>query len=313
MIGVILVAPFLIPIPALHDTVDPVALADADSEFVDIDGLSVHFKAAGAGEPAFLLLHGFGASVFSWRDVLPEFAQWGRVIAYDRPAFGLTERPTTWTGANPYSAAYQTALVLGLLDALGQRQVILVAHSAGARVAVDVALTQPQRVMGLILVDPAISVSHSTWRWLLPLLHTPQLDRLGPLLVRSIARTGDAGIRRAWHDQAKLTSEVFAGYRKPLRADNWDVALWEFTRADRAPLAVAQLQQIARIPTLLITGDDDRIVPAAQTIALAGVIGSSELRVLPQCGHLPHEECPGRFMAVVEAFLSAHALLTPQR
>ena len=83
----------LVPSTELPATVPPLELADPDSRFIDVRGLNLHYKKSGSGEPTFLLLHGFGASVFTWRDVMAQIATRGTVLAYDRPAFGLTERP----------------------------------------------------------------------------------------------------------------------------------------------------------------------------------------------------------------------------
>ncbi len=88
-----LIVPFLIRIPILKDVVSPEQLADADSKFIQVNGLNVHYKIYGQGEPVIVLLHGFGASLFSWREVTGPLSKLGAVIAYDRPAFGLTERP----------------------------------------------------------------------------------------------------------------------------------------------------------------------------------------------------------------------------
>jgi pimeloyl-ACP methyl ester carboxylesterase len=303
LVAVLSIGPLLVPVPPLRNTADPASLADPDSRFVAIDGLRVHYKEKGDGTPAFLLLHGFGASVFTWREVFGDFGRLGRTVAYDRPAFGLTERPTHWAGENPYADAAQTALAVTLLDSLGIDAAVFVANSAGARIAVDVALHHPERVTALILVDPAISSGAGPLRWLRPLLRAPQFERVGPLLVRSMADYGDEGIRRAWHDPALITPAVYAGYRKPLGATDWDVALWEFTRADRESIDDVQFNALADIPTLLITGDDDRIVPTQRTIELAGRIPGSTLNILPQCGHLPHEECPAAFLSAVTGFV----------
>lgn len=102
---ILLVGPLLIPVPPLEGTVPPEQLADPDSRFVEINGLQVHYKIAGQGQPTLVLLHGFGASVFSWREVTEPLSEIGTVIAFDRPAFGLTERPLPgeWPGENLYS------------------------------------------------------------------------------------------------------------------------------------------------------------------------------------------------------------------
>ena len=105
VVAILLIAPLLYPVPPLTGTVDESELADPESKFVEINGLSVHYKEMGHGEPVFILLHGFGASEYSWREVMEPLSKFGRVIVYDRPAFGLTDRPMSgeWTGANPYS------------------------------------------------------------------------------------------------------------------------------------------------------------------------------------------------------------------
>jgi len=297
----VLVGPLLVDVPPLTDTVDPVTLADADSRFVEVNGVHVHYKEAGRGEPAFVLLHGFGASVFSWREVMSDFSSIGRTVAYDRPAFGLTERPLQWTGANPYGDGAQVAMAIGLLDALQIDRAVWVANSAGARVSIGVALQHPERVIAMVLVDPALAVPG---RWLQPLLHTPQLEHLGPREVRSIAVRGDAAIRRAWHDPTLITPEVYAGYHKPLQAHDWDKALWEYATADRDTTLEKKLAQLASIPTLVVTGADDRIVPTRMTVDLARRIAGDRLSVLPDCGHVPQEECPEPFMHAVREFLA---------
>ena len=299
--------PFLISVPPLTNTVDPTTLADSDSRFADVEQLHVHYKETGRAAPAFLLLHGFGASVFTWREVMDDFGEMGRTVAYDRPAFGLTQRPVTWTNTNPYGDAAQVSIAMGLLDSLQIERAVWVANSAGARVAVDAALQFPERVIALVLVDPAIGSASS---WLRPLLHTPQLEHVGPRLVRSIADRGDDTIRRAWHDPNLVSPAVIAGYRKPLQARDWDKALWEFTSADRDAGIEQRIGQLA-MPTLVITGDDDRIVATQHTIDLAGRIPGSRLVVLPNCGHVPQEECPGPFMDAVRAFLKDVAPTAP--
>jgi pimeloyl-ACP methyl ester carboxylesterase len=179
----LLVGPFLVPVPNLEGLVSARSLADADSRFIEVNGLEVHYKQAGQGEPYIILLHGFGASQFSWREVMAPLAEVGTVIAYDRPAFGLTERPMAgdWQGESPYSTQSQVNLLFGLMDQLGFQKAILVGNSAGGTIATLATLQQPQRVQALVMVDAAIYGGGGSPAWARPLLHTPQLNRLGPL------------------------------------------------------------------------------------------------------------------------------------
>jgi pimeloyl-ACP methyl ester carboxylesterase len=302
---VLMVGPFLVPIPPPENTVPVETLADPDSRFVDVNGLTVHYKQYGQGEPALILLHGFGASTFSWREVAEPLGQFGTVIAFDRPAFGLTERPLpdAWqAGVNPYSPEAQVDLLFGLMDRLEIEQAILVGNSAGGTVSMNAALYRPERVTALVLVDPAVYAGGGSPPWVRPLLSLPQMDRVGPLLVRSISVRGMDMLDSAWHDTSLITDEIIEGYRRPLRAENWDAALWYLTRSSRASGLSERLNEL-EIPVLMVTGDNDRIVPTADSIRLAGEIAGAELVVFPRCGHVPQEECPQAFLDVLIPFI----------
>ena len=302
----VLIGPFLIPISPLQDTVPPRQLADPDSQFVEMTGLQVHVKAAGQGDPTLVLLHGFAASLFSWHQVLEPLSGAGSVVAFDRAAFGLTSRPLPgeWSGANPYSAQSQVNMTIGLMDLRGVNQAVLVGHSAGGTIAALTALQHPERVQALVLVDPAIyRGARGTPAWLCSLLRTPQLRRLGPLVVRRLPSQGTRMIALAWHDPAKATPEVLAGYTKPLRAENWDRALWEFTLATGSFDLPARLAEIT-VPVLVVTGDDDRVIPTEQSVRLASELPNARLVVVPECGHIPQEEQPEAFVQATLSFVS---------
>ncbi len=187
---ILLLGPFLVPIPPLEDTFPAKSLADPDSRFTDINDLSVHYKMVGQGEPVFILLHGFAASVYSWREVMQPLADIGTVIAFDRPAFGLTERPLEWDGENPYGPEFQVELVIGLMDQLNINQAILVGNSAGGAIATLTTLNYPQRVEALILVDAAIYNGGGAPSWASWLIQTPQMQHVGPLIARRIKDSG---------------------------------------------------------------------------------------------------------------------------
>lgn len=301
----VLIVPLLIPVPPLTDTVPAETLADPDSLFIEVNNIKIHYKQTGSGETTFILLHGFGASLFSWHAVMPELANYGTVIAFDRPAFGLTERPIAWgEGGNPYSPEAQVELVISLMDALNIEQAILVGNSAGGKVAFETALAYPQRVQAIVAVDAAVYGGGGAPPFVRPLLKTPQMRHLGPLIARQIEKNGDDFIRTAWHDPAKITAETWEGYHKPLRAENWDRALWELTIASQESELAEQLDQLT-LPVLVITGDDDRIVPTEQSLRLAEELPNATLNVITESGHLPHEEQPEDFMQAVIKFLLA--------
>jgi len=304
VLALILIGPFLIPIPPLEDVAPVQELADPDSQFVQIDGIDFHYKTRGEEGPAVVLLHGFGASLYSWREVMPALGRDYRVFAYDRLAFGLTERPAAWTGENPYTRSASVSRLEELIRVWEADPVILIGNSAGGAVAMEFALAHPEQVGALILVSPAVGSGGGPLAGLDWLIDTPQLQRLGPLLVRRIAETGPDTIDQAWHDPASQPGDTLPLYTKPLRAENWDLALWYFSTTGEASDLPDRLGDFD-LPILVITGDDDRIVPTGSTIEVAGRLPGAELIVLPACGHVPQEECPQAFMDAVTNFLES--------
>ncbi|XP_010278940.1 PREDICTED: uncharacterized protein LOC104612964 isoform X2 [Nelumbo nucifera] len=168
------------------ELLDPMVLADRDSFFCEFKGVHIHHKICEENDQTehslhshadsqltyqtkkigmpIILLHGFGASVFSWERAMKPLAQvtGGKVLAFDRPAFGLTSR-VNYSGAsddskplNPYSLAFSVLATLSFIDILAAEKAILIGHSAGSLVAVDTYFEAPERVAALILVAPAI-------------------------------------------------------------------------------------------------------------------------------------------------------------
>ncbi len=305
-----LIVPFLIPFQT-SGTVTNREAAGPGAAFVAVSGLEVHVETADytgddVDPPLIVLLHGFGASTFSWREVLEPLSAAGDVIAYDRPGFGFTERPTEWVGENPYGIPGNLALLDALLtDLAPDREVIVVGHSAGGLIAAEYARLNPDTVDQLVLVAPAVYTTGGLPGWLAPIVGLPQIQRLGPILVQGIATSGEQLLEQSFVDQAVLTDEVREGYRLPLTIVGWEEGLWRFTTAPRDNGLVANLDGITQ-PTLLITGDADTVVPTADTERLATELPGAKLVIIPRSGHLPHEEAPELFVdAVVEWLGSA--------
>jgi pimeloyl-ACP methyl ester carboxylesterase len=302
------IVPLIIPIPPLI-TSPPVALADQDSLFTNVDGIKVHFKKQGKEGPAIILLHGFGASVFSWREVMDPLAEIGTVYAYDRPGFGLTERPIEgeWQGLNPYSQEGQVKMLADFMDSQGIENAILVGNSVGGTIATAFSLKYPDRVQALVEVDAAIypSGEGKIPGWAGFLLNTPQAERIGPWFMRQIRNWGPDLIKTAWHDPKQIPEGVISGYQVPLMVDRWDRGLFEILRARGAVNLSSQLKGI-QVPVLVITGDDDRIVPTDLSVKLASEIPNAELKFLPNCGHVPQEECPLAFLDSIIPFINQY-------
>ena len=140
-------------------SVSPYDLADPDSRFTEWNGLDIHYKVEGDSDKVMLLFHGFGSSTFTWQFIKDAFVSDFTLIAYDRPAFGLTERiiSVNEAGYNYYNFYNQSLIAYELLRAIDvkPKELILMGHSAGTPIAIDYYLNHPAYVKGLILISPA--------------------------------------------------------------------------------------------------------------------------------------------------------------
>jgi pimeloyl-ACP methyl ester carboxylesterase len=305
-----LIVPFLIPIET-SGTKTYQEAGGSGASFAKAQGIDVYTDVTEFdcqqdsdcdNPPVFMLLHGFGANTFSYRFVTEPLSAYGEVIAYDRPGFGFTQRPSSWEGENPYGSAGNDLILDELIaEYASTREVFLVGHSAGGTQAAQYVVDNPGAVSGLILISPAILTtggSPSGFNWIFSI---PQLDHLGPLLVSSIASSGMDLLDRSWFDKSKITDEIKAGYRAPLEIIGWEEGFWEFNRAPRSFDVKDRLSEI-KIPTLLITGDTDVVVATADTEALATMIEGSSLVVIPKSGHLAQEETPVETMKAIDDY-----------
>ena len=312
VLALILVVPFLIPVQT-SGTATYKEVAGEGATFASAQGIEIYYEKTDfvcqegkdcSNPPVIFLMHGFGANTFSFREVTEPLSRLGDVIAYDRPGFGLSERPTSWEGENPYGSIGQDLILDQLITEFGSgRDVILVGHSAGGTLAAQYVVENKDAIQGLILISPAILSTGGSPSWLNWVFSIPQLDHLGPLLVSSIASSGMDLLNESWYNKDRITEEVKAGYREPLSVIGWEEGFWEFNRAPRAFDVKDRLDEIT-VPTLLITGDTDTVVATADTEALASMIKDSVLFVIPQSGHLAQEETPADTMKAIQVVWS---------
>ncbi len=306
--ALVLVGPFLVPVETTGTLTKEEAAAElwhGESKFVEVLDHEVHYVEAGdpSSDRLIILAHGFGASAFSYRDVLQPLGEYGHVIAYDRAAFGFTERPTNWEGVNPYSAQGQLQVIDQLIQKFGVgKDVYLVGHSAGGALAAGYALEHQEKLKGLVLYAAAVYGSGGTPDWLSWIYDIPQLNHLGPLAVSSIASSGLEILDRSYNDPTQITQETLSGYTAPLKIKGWERAFWEFNKAPRS-LGIADRIGEIQLRTLVITGDNDQIVPTENSVRLAAELPNSELVTIPETGHLPNEEKPTEFAAAIIRYI----------
>jgi pimeloyl-ACP methyl ester carboxylesterase len=304
--ALVLGGPLLVSAPSTSSLSSPRELADPDSRFATFAGLEVHHKVAGdAQDPTVVLHHHFYGNVFTWRHVLAGLEDDHHVAAFDRPGFGLTERPPRerWGDDHPYTRRTSARITVDLLDHLGAADAVLVGSSAGGTTALETYALAPERVRAMVLVSPAITGDVGPPAALRPLLRSPQARRLGPRLVERFAGevTLDR-IARSWHDPARATDDDLDAYTRPLRVERWQHGFVDLFGAEPPPDLTGLLRRVD-VPTLVVSGASDRVISATWNRRTAAAIPGARFEVLPDCGHTPQEECPEAFLEVLRGFL----------
>lgn len=273
--------------------------AGAPGAFVDVDGVRVHYVEAGKGDPV-LLVHGWNGCTFSFRYTIPELARRHRVVALDLLGFGYSARPAR----GDYSVSAQVRLVAGLMDRLGIRRAVVVGHSMGGGVAMHLALSHPDRVERLVLVDSA-SVEEFRRGLRSGRILRHMLFLFTPLLLQP-ARMRRAAYRVAVHDPAMVTPDVVEGYTRPQRIQGHLRALSQQMR-DRGKEPQIDPGGITQ-PTLVLWGEHDRVIPPATGHGLAQRIPGARFELVRGAGHLPLEEQSETCNRLLLEFLSASPL-----
>jgi len=299
--------------------------AEDESESVGDGGAESGFFPPDA---AVVFVHGFGAGAFSWRKIAPSLATTlgVRVICLDRPGFGLSARPKRGEFSetdSPYDVLEQARIVIELCAFLGVERVLFVGHADGCLVAMRAATEAeemtpleekslekksgsnvPVRVAGLALLGADARLDAAVPAPVRLLLNT----KLGEKMLRPLLRTemGEVANRRAWFDRSKLNGETLRLYQLPLCIEGWDAALMEAARTrqkmTQRDISIA-LEALKDTPTLMVTGADDVVAPPTRAIAVAAELRRCALKILPRCGHLPHEESPRALLEALRPFV----------
>ena len=250
-----------------------------------------------------VLLHGFGATTFSWRTVIGPLATLGHVLAYDRPGFGFTPLVERTTGLDPYSLAGQVALLNKVIETEARgRDVILIGHSAGGLLAAEYALKHPGTLKGLVLESPAIWRKSPVPASLPALLRKPTLEDFAGKLSGSFEKAGMKILTESFFDKRNLTQFIVDGYKAPMQQTSWRTSLWRFMTADQSNSVRENLDGFSS-PVFVVTGDHDTIIKVEDTFKVTERIPGHSIYVVPNAGHLAHEERPDDFIRVVTKFI----------
>src|SRR5919206_5271263 len=278
-----------------------------EKQEVEIDGLPIRYLAAGEGPPL-MLLHGAGDNALDWRWVMPTLAASHRVYAPDLPGSPDSARP-----AADYSPPFFERFVAAFVDALDIGRATFVGNSLGGLIALQLALSEPERAGALVLVDSA-----GLGRAVNPAFTSVNVPGLGEAAL-PFWRTPVGAYQRAWGRTALLFADPPRSAPREWLVEQCRLALspgyleahLTVLRALVDPggqrgVLVDQLP-LLKMPTLVVWGARDRVFPQSQAKEAVAHLPEGSLSLVPDCGHMPHVECPDSFLAALGGFISEQA------
>jgi pimeloyl-ACP methyl ester carboxylesterase len=276
---------------------------DFELKHVMIHGHDVGYRMEGDG-PAILLIHGIAGSSTAWRDVMPALALNYTVIAPDLIGHGQSAKPV-----GDYSLGAYASGLRDLFRVLGVSRATIVGQSFGGGVAMQLAYQHPECCERLVLVDSGGLGREVSW--LLRFMTLPATEYLMPVLFPSMVRERGNDVSRMLHKRGirmARIGEMWRSYASLTESTNRQ----SFIRTLRSVIdpggqtvsALDRLYLAEDIPTLIVWGDCDTIIPVSHAYSAHEAIPGSRLEIIKGSGHFPHVEAPERFLNVLTDFLN---------
>jgi pimeloyl-ACP methyl ester carboxylesterase len=257
----------------------------------------------GEGDPI-LCLHGLGASIFTWRHFIIPFSQNNKLILVDYKGSGKSPKPFD----RHYSIEDKANDIYNLIIAENLTNLTLVGNSLGGGVALLLAIRLAQedtnRLSKLILIDSAGDKKHVPYH--LKLIRSI----FGALILYLIPSKLAASmtLRMCYYESKKITSEQIEAYSAPFANPGARYALLQTAKQcipSNIDGIIAKLPTLT-VPTLIVWGRQDQVIPFKVGQLLHQLIPNSNLEVIEECGHVPHEEKPAETVALISRFLATN-------
>jgi pimeloyl-ACP methyl ester carboxylesterase len=276
--------------------------AQQPSQFLNIAGMTIHLRDEGpkTDEEPIVLIHGTSASLHTWNGWADALKENRRVIRFDLPGFGLTGPDPQ----NNYTIEHYADVVAAVLDELNVKKCVLAGNSLGGYVSWATTVMYPQRVSKLILVD---SSGYLFKPESVPIAFKLSQNPIASVLLKNVLPKSlvARSVKNVYGNPDLVSDELVERYYDlSLRAGNRDALKERFKQMSPGDL-VDKIQTI-NVPTLIIWGAKDRLIPPKMGIKFNQDITNSQLLVFDELGHVPHEEDPESTVSAVKRFLDAN-------
>jgi 4,5:9,10-diseco-3-hydroxy-5,9,17-trioxoandrosta-1(10),2-diene-4-oate hydrolase len=281
---------------------------EVEERRINVGGLTTRYFRAGNDGLPLVLLHGDSASALDWSWVLPTLGATHRVYAPDFPGFGESAKPSL-----EYSPEFLRQFLVDFIDALGIERAVLVGNSLGGLVSLRFALSRPEQVAALVLVDSSglgYSVTPALSQLTLPLYgeaaiswcQTPLGAKQRSWLRTSLLFAHPSQVPDVWLAEQERMAQMPGFLQATVSSLRAQVNV--FGQRQVLLDSLGQLQ----MPTLVVWGTDDLVFPKEQAQDAVSRLQQGYLAFIPDCGHLPHIERPELFSAELSKFLNEVAV-----
>jgi pimeloyl-ACP methyl ester carboxylesterase len=265
------------------------------------NNIAIRYYEYGKGNPI-ILVHGFGASTYSWRHIYKPLAERNRVIVIDLKGFGLSDKPLD----NKYSPFDQADIVSDFIYSNNFESVIVAGHSYGGFVALLTYLKQQSE--GRDIIKKLVLIDSVGYKQKVPLfiriLRIPLLSRIFLSIVPSYYNA-KLVLKKCFFDEEQISDEIIRAYASPQDMKGAHHALIKtanqlFIRND---VEIMAKYKDIEVPVLVIWGEEDEILTPLDATKFNKDIANSKLAIIPNCGHIPHEEKPGETIKILLDFI----------
>ena len=273
---------------------------------LNVGGVAINFQASLRDPPGttLVMIHGFGANLESWNDLCISLAPRYSTVRLDLKGSGFSSKPVEQS----YGPGDHAKILHEFLEAMGLRRIVLIGHSLGAAICLITYLRirgmqSGIEIVGMVIIDGAIYSQR------LPFFVAALRNPVTRILVKLLPAAVQVRLvlNYCMAVKSRITPEKVAGYAYFLNRSGAGFALAQAARNIIPPDLDTLAESIAEVDvrTLIIWGREDRVTPLEYGYRLHAAIRRSELLVLADTGHIPHEERPEEVATAILAFLES--------
>lgn len=268
-----------------------------DDRFVEIDGIRLRYRewgSAAEGKPSLLLIHGFGNSLQSFRELAPRLSDCCHVVAIDMVGYGLSDKPVDYD----YHNGPQADMLIAAARRIGLTEIVYVGHSLGGAVALQAAVKDAE-TRGLVLLNPGII---RTGVPKIVQVTLPPLPRMSAKMFASREFRGNF-LKQSYVNPDIVTESVIDEVMRGSRTEGYMAGMTSLMKQYREGEEIILARQV-KVPTLIPWGDQDRNKPREEADELQAMIAGSQVVRFPNAGHYVHEEAADGVADAMKAWLS---------